>query len=52
MSMRYFRIRDEYSCGTALAEYISPRLRAAKESVNKVIRKIKEIDPEVKLTEL
>lgn len=50
--LRYDKIRNEYSCGVALAEYMSPRLRAAKESVNKVIRKIKAIDPEAKLTEL
>lgn len=50
--VRYAKIRDEYSCGVNLAEYISPRLREAKEKVNEIIRKIKKLDPAAKLSEL
>lgn len=52
LHLRYNNIRDEYSCGIALAEYISPRLRAAKSSLNKVISKIKELDPKADLSKL
>jgi hypothetical protein len=44
--VRYRTIADEFSCGNAISEYVSSRLRAAKYDVNAVIRKLRKIDPD------
>ena len=41
----YNALRDRYSCGATLAEFISNDVWRARESVNEAIKKLRNIDP-------
>lgn len=50
--LAYRAIADEYSCGHALASHISGRYCRARDRVNESIRKLKVLDPAMKIDEL
>jgi hypothetical protein len=50
--LRYRSLLDEMSCGKMMAEYVSPRVFAAKLSMNQAILKLNEIDSTCHLKEI
>jgi hypothetical protein len=42
----YCSIADEYSCGLALAEQISPNMVHHKQEVNRILDELTELDPD------
>ena len=45
---KYHKIRDEFSCGSALASHISPRLTKIKDDFNAVMVELEQLDPAAK----
>lgn len=50
--LNYMDKFESYTCGAALASHISTSITKDREKVNKIIRKLKVLDPECQLNEL